>query len=377
MHPTTPFDSMSTIQPDTNLTGWISNDVFFKNKPQALLYASQNKTNVRYYYNDHVFASRDWSIQPAENLPTLYRARAQELRNKYDYVVLLFSGGSDSTNMVKTFINNDISPDEVISYGAWNHVMDKMDPCNIEITLAAGPVIEMLGKRGTKFTYLNLFDAWPYSFRDEEWILSSETSMALYGDFVNQALYNLPHLRQLADRGKRVCFVWGLEKSQVFVNKGWYYLIFKDQIMQSNHYGNCSTLGYHHETFYSDVTCGDIIAKQVHVYCNYIDHTVPINSIMDFFTIDNQDLAIKNSLFYGDTWDPQTFSLGKNKNQMHSQKWASVASKMSDSTQYQTWYNGVKNLFNSIDSRFINHRQQHFKQFHTAYPIRPIKSLIS
>jgi hypothetical protein len=368
-----PWHQLPQTDGRVNITGWISDDRFFSNKPQAVWYASQNNSDIRYFYNDHVFGQRDWSIEPVKSLPELYRERALELRDRYDYVVLLFSGGSDSTNMVRTFLDNGIYIDEVISYGAWNHAMDKMDPCNIEITLAAAPVIEMMIKNGTKFTHLNLFDAWDDAFRSEEWIFAADPSLAIYCDFVNQSLYRLAHLQHLAELGRKICFVWGIEKAQVFVSKGWYHLVFKDQIMQGSQYGNCSAFGYSHETFYSNVTCGDIIAKQAHAFLDYLDSTVPADKIMDFLNPKSEEAQVKNKLFYSQTWNPNTFSLGKNQHQMHSQKWITVVSKMNSSPQYQHWVHGVRQFFDCIDDRFIDGKNKHLRKFFKTFPIRPIR----
>jgi len=52
--------------------------------------------------------------QVSESLDFLYALRARQLREKYDYLVLYFSGGADSTNILKTFIDNNIFLDEIV-----------------------------------------------------------------------------------------------------------------------------------------------------------------------------------------------------------------------------------------------------------------------
>jgi hypothetical protein len=49
------------------------------------------------------------------NLLDLYKERAQQLRDSYDYLILAYSGGSDSDNMLKTFLYNNIKIDEIWS----------------------------------------------------------------------------------------------------------------------------------------------------------------------------------------------------------------------------------------------------------------------
>ncbi len=57
-----------------------------------------------------------WITEPSESLSFLYKKRAQQIRDSYDYIVMYFSGGSDSITMLNAFIKNNINIDEVIVY---------------------------------------------------------------------------------------------------------------------------------------------------------------------------------------------------------------------------------------------------------------------
>jgi hypothetical protein len=56
----------------------------------------------------------DWSIEPIESFTILRSQRAQQLRESSSYIALYFSGGSDSTAVLNTFVLNNIPIDEVI-----------------------------------------------------------------------------------------------------------------------------------------------------------------------------------------------------------------------------------------------------------------------
>ena len=43
----------------------------------------------------------------------MYVERCNQLRDKYDYLVLHYSGGSDSHNILHTFLTNNIKLDEI------------------------------------------------------------------------------------------------------------------------------------------------------------------------------------------------------------------------------------------------------------------------
>jgi len=92
---------------------WQVNEKKFNNKFDALLEATRVKANVTFHYYDDIFESVDKSLLGKHNLDKLYRSRAQQLRDEYDYLILYFSGGSDSYNILKTFLDNDIKLDEI------------------------------------------------------------------------------------------------------------------------------------------------------------------------------------------------------------------------------------------------------------------------
>ena len=68
---------------------------------------------IRFYFHDHIFKKIDWTIEPEFSLQELYRMRAQELRDEYDYLLLSFSGGSDSLEILHGCLKNNIFLDEV------------------------------------------------------------------------------------------------------------------------------------------------------------------------------------------------------------------------------------------------------------------------
>lgn len=92
----------------------------FASKMQAFLYASTlDNARVTYHYYDEVWdtALSLYKYNPNTVLSEMYKNRALQLRETYDYLILNFSGGVDSTTILETFINNNIKLDEV--YVRW------------------------------------------------------------------------------------------------------------------------------------------------------------------------------------------------------------------------------------------------------------------
>jgi len=85
----------------------VGSEKFFS-KPMALLAATELNQFPDWHFNKKEFASIDWSIEPATDIRNLYRLRAQQLRQQYDYIRLEFSGGSDSATVLYSFVNNGI-----------------------------------------------------------------------------------------------------------------------------------------------------------------------------------------------------------------------------------------------------------------------------
>ena len=87
---------------------------------------------IKFIYNDYHFSKIDWSVEPKEDIYELFRQRAQQIREKYDYVVLVYSGGVDSHTVLETFLRNNIHINEICSFGN-PELVDKEKSINIEV----------------------------------------------------------------------------------------------------------------------------------------------------------------------------------------------------------------------------------------------------
>jgi hypothetical protein len=88
---------------------------FFNSKFEALLLATTTHQKVMYHYHDEVWDAtlQNFKYNEHTDFLDLYRERALRIREKYDYLVLHFSGGVDSTTVLQSFVFNDIKLDEV------------------------------------------------------------------------------------------------------------------------------------------------------------------------------------------------------------------------------------------------------------------------
>jgi hypothetical protein len=88
---------------------------FYMNKAEALFNATKNNQPATWHFHEDVYSSIDWTKRPDGTLEEMYKERAQRLRDKYDYLILLFSGGMDSWTVLDTFLKNNIHIDEIVT----------------------------------------------------------------------------------------------------------------------------------------------------------------------------------------------------------------------------------------------------------------------
>jgi len=83
----------------------------FTNKIMAAITATEQKIPMTWHFHDEIFAN----VKPVgvSNIKELYKQRALQLRDKYDYLILNYSGGSDSWTVLNTFLENNIKLDHV------------------------------------------------------------------------------------------------------------------------------------------------------------------------------------------------------------------------------------------------------------------------
>jgi hypothetical protein len=93
---------------------YVVDNKIFNHKIHALQEASRTGQNVHWNFNDEAFAKFDWTHRLNLPLLEMYRMRAQQLRQKYQYLIACWSGGADSDAMLDSFLDNNIYLDELL-----------------------------------------------------------------------------------------------------------------------------------------------------------------------------------------------------------------------------------------------------------------------
>lgn len=199
------------------------NGQIFYNKTDAILFANRTQADIEWFYYKEKFDAVDWTVEPELSIDGFYRIRAQQIRDTYDYVVVFCSGGMDSTNVIWSFLDNGIHVDEVIisepSSGVRNFSANtaNADVSNhiSEIKYAAMPLANKIKTLypNVRVTMNDVFENM-LDFKDEEWAFKSNdwihpSSMARF------RLDRLSHIKKLAEEGKKIGLVYGVDKPVV------------------------------------------------------------------------------------------------------------------------------------------------------------------
>jgi hypothetical protein len=230
---------------------------FYENKYEALLAATNSDSHIHYNYFDHAWTKFDRAMLGKYTLDELYRTRAKQLRAKYDYLILYFSGGADSYNVLRTFIDNGIKIDEVCVKWA-TRTLDRNKPVytpnTSDITAAnylsewdyaINPVLEELRKTNPEIK-INIIN-----WLDDRFL---QNPLAMFEAVNHWHDIELPSLHTwsesekiLTEQGKKVGAIYGADKPYVwFGDDNQVYMFFSDActMMGQNNPDNPHTTEY-------------------------------------------------------------------------------------------------------------------------------------
>ena len=201
-----------------------TNNKIFINKAEALIEASRTNSSIYWNFNDGVFSAIDWRVPIETSLSDLYKQRAQQLRDKYDFISLYYSGGVDSTNVLHSFIDNDIPIDEIVMYKPKViHEYNTLDRTNnnvfSEILYAAIPHLNKTALQ-SKISSVRLLDidSATSAFLNNSKLVEQYQTLNLYMPTGAGRLamgITDPVWNDLYSKGKRVAHIHGIDKPTI------------------------------------------------------------------------------------------------------------------------------------------------------------------
>lgn len=337
---------------------WIVNNRAFLKKIEALEYASSNNHyDISFYYHNHVWESFDLNLLGKKSLVDLYRIRAQQLRDSYKYLVLHFSGGSDSYNILHTFLSNKIKLDEIVVKWPKYPKEKKLYIPNSNDTsarnalsewdFAIDPILKRVSQMHPEIK-INVieYDQNLLEFNSTN-VLENIVNKNTRNNYTIASFFMVmnPDLFASTYQAETTAHIFGIEKPVLSYDEQGVYLHFLDHafdLLAVNH-----ELGIK-EPFYWSADLPLLPMEQAFQAAMYIE----LNPQLKFSLINNSKnlsasrgkrlLQIQNSLFknvlYGHSWNPTTFQVKKPN---------------LDRSDWYFWMHEVKE-FNNVKNKYLN-----------------------
>lgn len=258
------------------------------------------------YYYDEEFKKFDWTKKPEESLEFLYKERAQQLRDSYEKIIIAYSGGVDSTNVLETFYYNNIHVDEILMVGAFSqdNKFGSDENHNAEIYYNCLKTLKKFNLKNTKIIFedysLKLLDKNNFSLsKIDDWYRWIGSRYPLHSWHWYDADYRMLN-------SKKTALIFGIDKPMIeydfLLNKTFFRFI-DGAIFQ---YGQtpervCTESNFKRINFYWDPLATKLLIKQMHVVKEFLEkHVISIEknetAYYEYF-IKNNEKIISNIIY--------------------------------------------------------------------------------
>lgn len=380
--------------PQPRIGFYICDGKNFSSKIQALMHSKATGKPVEWNFNDKVFAFHNWTVEPESSLEELYDLRARQLRQRYDYLILSYSGGADSHNMLMSFIRQGLHVDEILintmekasnNFAVLDHGAINPENAPAEYQLQIVPrlkeIVWQIPK--TKITVTDLSDFIFSSFEDAgdaSWVLSKKERINPVGTTRYNYLY-FNEVRKNFDRDKKIALVMGIEKPKVHIDGNRLYMVFLDRVVNTasvvDHFWEYTNSSI--EFFYWSPDCVPMMIKQGHVIKKWLELNPQLQSDWhkDNITPEKsrrfQEKLLKTLLY--SNWDNNWFQVDKAINDWDSEFDNWFIRNYRDTKAYRVWEEGVNYIKTEL-AGFHNiqyGRPDGLRFFSKRYDLGPIK----
>ncbi len=337
-------------------------------KAYALMEATRTNQFPEWHFNREVFDNLPWTQEPQIDIRALYKIRAQQLREKYDYLRLEFSGGADSSTVMYSFLLNDIHLDEIVfrypKSGDKNFSDNPFDTrCENSLSeweFAAKPILQWVATNHPKVKITihdYAHDMISKKFDESQFLMTREYIQPQHS-FKHDQLATLDQ-KLLADKDKSICVVYGVDKPKLCIKDKKWYVYFMD--LQANHgnpihsdHNNITT-----EYFFWQPDLPEIVLKQAHIIRNWF--MLPQNKFLQHLVrwpnySSPQRTAYEHiikPLIYED-YDQTTFQCAKPTNNFYSEMDEWFFENFKDAPVFDIWQSALSDIISKIDSKYFN-----------------------
>ena len=335
----------------------------FDHKISALLRATETRTRPTWHFHDDVYNGLNWEEDLPISLPQIYQQRAKQLREKYDYITISFSGGSDSWTVVNAFISSNTYIDEI--FVRWpvaatqKHQVNANDTSAVNVIseweLAIVPSLKKIRDLipNTKITIHDWSNEILTSeVTDKDWMLTQDLLNA--GSFIKFQAISKGE-QQAIDKGLKTAIVFGIDKPQLWAKDGNIYCYFLDKLVNTHAYGENRVS----ELFYWTPDFPEITLIQSRLLFKYIKHNPAVADLIDRnkpYSPENKGIwnSVARSIIYQEY---SQLGLWQSKKPIHNIMSENDAfmNPLENEKYFQSWKHGLSNVISSISSEYFEH----------------------
>lgn len=308
----------------------------FYSKLDAILESNSSGQGVGWDYHNQHFSRYNWSAEPDTSLNELYRQRAQQLRDNYDYLVLFYSGGIDSNTVLNSFVKNNIPIDEIYLFGAFQFEEKKFQEIGWnpapgyytrEISQAMPLLKKITNNQKVKITVYDWGKDIIEAANDLDWIWRAGTRFDPTCMVRSRFHKIIRSHNEMVHRGKKVGFVYGVDKPRLLRDDTGIYFAFLDIIMTLGAMPTNDILGEYWENdeyFYWTPNFPEIAIKQSHVLVKWLSSQKKLNLIRNLknpaqFHDDLYYYEVNRAVYQNVGWDFNTWQVNKPTNMIYSE----------------------------------------------------------
>lgn len=308
------------------------NGINFQSKIEACIYSDTVNKPVRWVFTQKIWDKYHWKSEPTQTLDELYDLRARELREQYDYVILSYSGGADSHNILMSFVRQGLHIDEIVT----NHITQVtekftlVDPNNLaannfasEHKLQTIPRLQYIKNElpRTKLTVLDVSEAVLnsiVSIDDVDWALNRTDQLSV-GQLFRYNYFYFSQLKKQFDKNLKICIITGADKPRTVVRPdGSFYVFVTDTAANiagieafNEEYDNIRT-----ELFYWAESTAPMVCKQAHVIKRWVEANPDKQKFWEegpnqYKVFRTYHERLLRPLLYPTTWDNNWFQSDK------------------------------------------------------------------
>jgi hypothetical protein len=238
------------------------NGIKTHSKVDAVHKARGDLSLIKFHWMEDTWDNTDWTDEPKDSWKTLLKIRCQQIRDKYPYIALWYSGGYDSYTILKAFIDNNILLDEILIY-------DKRDFFNdpeVEIAINHAELVKKLYYPDLKINVVRIDYKVLLKFyenQDSDWVFHpgsglkiTKTSRYFATNIMDDFLLTS---KNISNRGN----IMGVDKPKVLLRDGKWYGFMVDVAVDY--------IGANQENFYFSNELPELHIKQCHMVVDWFN----------------------------------------------------------------------------------------------------------